>query len=245
MTCPKCTSYYTSDLGEPEGSDQFPPENYTGLPAKRLYGRKWGPWRHSYSVETYDAHSGWFVYTSDYDDGGLMKFDANFMVDPELRIVHVYNMIHVHNNENYPVGITTDNHLRSGIKQVKRAHFQFFFKSLRECVSFFVTQFFGSEWRYGFGFDSRHCENIRQRALSVALRAGLDSFLPASVLNKITDSLTAWAVPVSMCHALGKSKAYRLWLKLHLDCGDIVHWHKVVYVGFPHSPCSSVMFPPC
>lgn len=242
MTCPKCTSYRSG----PEGSTEFPPEEYTGLPTNHFYGSKHGPWRHSFDVETYDAHTGWFVYMTDHDDGGLMMFDADFMVDPELRIVHVYNMIHVHNNDDYPGGDSTDNTLRCGIKQVKRAHFPFFFKTLKACLAFFVSQFFGSGWRYGIGFDSRHCENVRQRGLSVVLRSGLASFLPVSVLNAITDSLATWAVPVLMCEALGKSQAYSFWLKLHRECGSKVHWHPIVYLDRLqfHSLCSSVVFPP-
>lgn len=221
------------DSRHPERSLQFPPEIYIGLPTKYLYGRNSGPWTHCFNVEIHDANSGWFVYESEHDDGDPTMFDAHFIVDPQLRIVHFYNMIHVHNNDDYPIGHSTDTTLRCGIKQVKRAQFPHFFKSLNALFAFFLAQFFGPGWRFGVGFDERHSRNILQRGVAVAMRGGMETLLPASVVSHISESLVRWAVPVSMEKTLGMSKAYALWQNMHSEDNVGRKWHSIVYPEFP------------
>lgn len=183
-------------------------------------------------MEMFDAHAGWFVYESSHDDGGPLVFDCHLLIDADLRIVHVYNMIHVHDNDDYPGGHASDTTLRSGVREMRRAHFPFFFRSLHALLNFVVAQFFGKDWSHGVGFDDMHCENIKRRGFSIAMQGGLETLLPACVVNQITDSLVVWACPVALEHALVMSKAYGVWRDMHLENNVRRKYHHIICTEF-------------
>lgn len=216
----------------------FPPEAYTDMdtPNHKSYGRNCGPWSHSVEFDMLDAHRGRFTYESGHEDDRPVSvlFEADIMVDPVLCIVHVYNLMHIEVIDIY-FGGPPSNWLRCGTKQVKRATFQYFFRSpdpLHSFMTFFVHQFFGAGWRHGFGFDSRHCDNIRRKELSSARRGGLDSRLPVSVLNTITDRLTDWAVPVTVDDAMAVSKVWAAWKNTFLAPASNCRWHGILSPAF-------------
>lgn len=184
-----------------------------------------------------DAHRGRITYMSGHEDDRAVSvmFEADVMVDPGLCIVHVYNLIHIEVIDRYMSVGPPSNWLRCGTKQVRRAAFLNFFgrsDPLQCFMSFFVHQFFGVGWRFGLGFDTRHCDNVRNRQLTSAVRGGLDSRLPVCVLNRITDTLTDWAVPVAVAEAMAVSKVYAVWNASFLAPAGECLWHGIMSTEF-------------
>lgn len=189
-----------------------------------------GEWSLKMELSMSDEHRGKLLCWVRNYSGYQVWFDADIMVDTDLKIVHFYNPVHSiikatwHNR----IRMGGPDLLRFGMKQVQRGasfpHFFYCFEGLRA----YTMQHFYEEhegWRSAIGFDARHVTNIQNRVYSIALRGGLRALLPACVLKKITDRSTAWAVPVTMDDSMQGSHAYVKWVYNHVcpDCRQVRH----------------------